>query len=193
MSSQLPHAADYQLVQRCLAGDQEAWAGLFQEHQPRLLARLRRRFGGGRRSADLAEEAAALFWTMLVERDYRRLRCYDPQRGALATFLNTVAGHVAGRLYRTQVARRDQAQPGPNDLVEPNVPLPLGLLYQEFEATLTPRERRYWRESLLAAAPFPADAPPQSAVNCRKLKQRIRAKLNAFLGRNLPPQRGASA
>jgi DNA-directed RNA polymerase specialized sigma24 family protein len=88
------HSADGNLVLRCLAHEQSAWADLFALGQPLLLRRIAGWLGPAQRRGDLAEEVAARVWLKLVEADGKRLSRFNPARGSkLTAFLVGLARH----------------------------------------------------------------------------------------------------
>jgi DNA-directed RNA polymerase specialized sigma24 family protein len=171
---------DYALVQRCLAGDEEAWARLYRRFHPHLL-RVVARMLRCRDDAELVEEIAHQVWFALVVGDGRRLRAYDPGRASLETFLNTLARRAVidhRRLLCRGGARQRRLEPRHG--ARRGQPLPLAAWLAEFAGRLSERERLFFEEHLLGGAPE-ASLGPLTGVNFRKLKQRVRHKLRRFL------------
>src|SRR5205823_6268369 len=71
------------LVERCLAGDQDAREQLVRGYQADLLQGIRRHLALARCSAGEAEDIAEQFWASLVANDFRGLRSFDARRGGL--------------------------------------------------------------------------------------------------------------
>jgi excisionase family DNA binding protein len=71
---------DAQLVRATLSHDQAAWCELMRRHAS-ALREAAREAGDGLSDAD-ADDVVADLWLSLVENDMRRLRAFDPSRGA---------------------------------------------------------------------------------------------------------------
>lgn len=145
-------AADYQLAQRCVAGEVAAWEELYNQSHGSLvrtvMAVLRNRNG----AADLADEIAAQVWFALVANDGKLLTRYDTKYGArLITFLRTIAWDLMCRHFRSERRRearehkasRERPQYHASDLDQLDTSL------EEFLMTLSPSERMFCAEFLL--------------------------------------------
>jgi hypothetical protein len=177
------------LIQECLAGDQEAWRLLHRLYHPQLLLKITELLGpGARKDRDTAEEIAGRVWLALVVRDSYRLRIYDPRRGSFNTYLRALVRQVIQQEYRRHGPRSRGGRHRPREVRLAGaggrdatiLPTPLAALLGEFEATLTPRERQFLREHLLGPSAGDACFRVSSAYR-RKLRQRVTAKLLAFL------------
>jgi DNA-directed RNA polymerase specialized sigma24 family protein len=180
MSTTRTPVSDDVLVQRCLAGDPCAWQALFDGYHRPLLYYVLRLLGGVAGRADLADEIMGRLWYALVEEGCDRLSHFNPARGRLGAFLTMIV--------RQQVQQWFRGHAGPRRLVPlPRVqrsapdaePLSLSTLLEEFEQRLSPFQRRFLRDELLApAGGEPADELSDGA---KKLRQRIADKFRAYL------------
>jgi RNA polymerase sigma-70 factor (ECF subfamily) len=93
-----PHAEitaleEHALLSRALGGDANAWT-LFYARYSRIVSfavsRVLRRYLGAFAEADLADLAAEV-WAALLADDRRKLRCYDPARCRLSSWLALLA------------------------------------------------------------------------------------------------------
>ncbi len=159
---------------RCLAGEAGAWQTLFQRHQDKLLAALRRRLG-----PDLAEEVAAALWCTLLEEDRAALRRFDPQRGTLGAFLFGMARREVRRLLRGALRPVPVLESAEKPVDHRTLPPDWGLVWDEFLPLLTPTERWFLEVHLLGAGD--AAPPRHSTARLRKLKERVLAKLKPLL------------
>jgi hypothetical protein len=174
--------ADADLARRCLAGDVAAWEAFYAQcHEPLQVA-IRILLGRQASDASLVEEIAARVWYAMVANDGELLARYDPARGArLITFMRTLAKDEISRHFRAEFRRRErlltalrerpQQRPDPAQL-----PLALG----EFLGTLTPNERSFCSDYLLAQAPEGA-AARHSMANIWQRSRRLYQKLLRFL------------
>ncbi|MFC2176652.1 RNA polymerase sigma factor, partial [Bacteroidota bacterium] len=174
---------DQQLIERCLAGNVAAWEDLYAQCHGPLLALIK----GMLHSADvnLIDEIAARVWYALVANDGALLRRFDPGRGTrLITFLRAIARDEAKRYFRSEVrrqkreeiaTRRKSAHTGP----EAHVP---DFLVEEFLATLSPTERSYCLQHVLAAPNQDGGIPTSRPAGWQQT-HRLYKKLLAFLGR----------
>lgn len=107
----LPTPNDAELVRRMAAGDREAFATLFERHQ-RTVYRFALQMTG---LADVAEDITQDVFMVLA----RRSREYDPQAGALTTYLYGIARHRVWQRDRRRRVRgeTDLATVGDDDLV----------------------------------------------------------------------------
>jgi DNA-directed RNA polymerase specialized sigma24 family protein len=176
--------ADKLLAGRCLAGEVAAWEELYNQcHRPLQIAI---RVMLGRQSADesLVDEIAARVWYALVANDGELLSRYKPWRGArLITFMRTLAHDEFVRYVRSEVRRRnrelialgERTHNQSHDGAQQANPL------TEFLGTLTPKERVFCNDFLLAA-PTGTVEESYSRANIWQLSHRIRRKLLRFLG-----------
>jgi DNA-directed RNA polymerase specialized sigma24 family protein len=179
----LPTPADHdrQLVDRCLAGEREAWDSLYHQcHRP-LLASIRAMLGPGRDDPNLSEEIAARVWYAVVADGSQLLARFDPARGCrLSTFLAAVARGQAIAIFRSErrrrtreamVSRVEQEWPGQSlEQLENSI--------DEFLKTLTPRERQFCAQILLEQADF--ENSVYTSASAWQLRSRIHKKLQRF-------------
>lgn len=173
--------SDSQLVQRCLAGDAAAWEQLYRQCQRTLLFSIRLLLGPGGADEDLVEEIAAEVWASLLHEDGQRLRGFDPDRN---TRLVTYLCHLARR--HVQQRRRSDSRRQAREMAvsrgESEMPTPFPhetqRLLDEFLNQLTPRERQFCVEYLLAAHPADSEFTP---ANVWQLRHRVHEKLKHFL------------
>ena len=137
-----------------LARDEAAWRELFRRFGPLLAHGVRRaaaRAGGRLYHEEVEEILAEVRWSLL-QNDLRKLRAWDPRRGArLGTWLGFLAMHAAFDHLRAQ-SRRPRTQPL-EDLPEAPAPEPSALdrlLESESQAwlrdrlaTLSAQDRRF--------------------------------------------------
>jgi len=108
MTASLAEPSDEILLQRMIAGDEQAFTLLYRRHQPGI-SRFALHMSG---SADIAEEVTQEVFLALI----RQPRQYAPERGPLASYLYGIA--------RKQVLRRlagSRLQATPRDGEEPTV------------------------------------------------------------------------
>ena len=168
---------EYELVQCCLTGDQEAWHLLFADQQPRLLAKVRQLHGPMNRNDDLAEEVAARVWSAVLADDCHMLRAYDPRRARLSTFLGRRAFFEMLMIFRAHTRRlyhETHYKRGHHEAV--TMPLPLNLVWQELDKRLTDSERSYLNNCLLRCS-----ISSQSADSLRLLHDCVHFKVLAYL------------
>jgi RNA polymerase sigma-70 factor (ECF subfamily) len=87
-----------------LAGDAEAWRRWYDAHFERLLAYARWRCGGLR---DLTEDVVQETWLVAV----RRLRTFDPARGAFFDWLCGIASNAARGAVRARCRQKKRHPP----------------------------------------------------------------------------------
>jgi RNA polymerase sigma-70 factor (ECF subfamily) len=87
-----------------LAGDAEAWRQWYDAHFDRLAAYARWRCGGLR---DLTEDVLQETWLVAV----RRLRAFDPARGAFFDWLCGIASNAARSAVRTRCRQQKLHRP----------------------------------------------------------------------------------
>jgi RNA polymerase sigma-70 factor (ECF subfamily) len=92
-----------------LAGDTAAWRLWYAEYFDRLAAYVRWRCGG---LADLADDVTQEAWLTAV----RRLRAFDPDRGAFFAWLCGIAANACRNAVRTRRRQTRHSRPlGPDD------------------------------------------------------------------------------
>jgi DNA-directed RNA polymerase specialized sigma24 family protein len=175
---------DRLLVERCLAGDDDAWEQVYRQCHPRLLGfidgMLRRRGA----PADLRDDLAARVWHLVLADDGARLARFRADRGCrLSTFLSAIASKEILRHLRSEVRQRHRDGQSVRPAAEPDQASPWSVWAQlrEFMGTLSPRERAYCEDCLLAEPS--SDAAAQfSDTNAWQLRHRVRRKLQNYLG-----------
>jgi len=127
-----PPLSERRAVQRCLAGEVEAFEPLVRAHAQRIIRLSYHFLGDWDDARDLAQEALA--------RAFHCLPQYDPQR-PFGTWLCTIAARLAtDRLRRRTVARNaeDFLRSRPSRAFDPDMALSL----REALSRLTPRQRQ---------------------------------------------------
>lgn len=87
-----------------LAGDERAWRDWYEEHFADLYAYVLWRCAGLR---DHADEVAQETWLTAV----RRIRSFDPARGAFGGWLRGIAAHLLRNHFRREARRAARRQP----------------------------------------------------------------------------------
>jgi len=177
-------AADRALIDRCLAGEVEAWDALYRRCHHGLLAAIRTMFGSRQWDPNLVDEIAARVWFSVLTNDCELLARFDPGRGCrLTTYLATIARSEATTLFRSERRRRlrERMVSRPNedttDADEATAAMELG----EFVQHLTPREMEFFQQFLLAA-PGLERAGTYTDTNRWQLSSRIQGKLRRHFG-----------
>jgi hypothetical protein len=173
--------ADGLLVERCVAGEVAAWEQLYAQcHEP-LLVSIGILLGRQSSDASLIDEIAARVWYDLVANDGELLARYDASRGArLITFLRALAKDEIVRHFREEVRRRNRELSALRERPrqqEKTLGQQLNSL-AEFLCTLTPQEKTFCSEYLLAE---PAAEGPYSSASIWQLSHRVYHKLLGFL------------
>jgi hypothetical protein len=147
-------APDSHLVQCLLAGDQDACQDLYGQHHARLLHYAERLLWPTPGWTEDPEDVAARLWFDLVVGQRRALRGSNPDGGWTSAFLAAVARQQLRRLSRAALRLGRAAAPQPRgDIATPPTDVSFErVLLEEFVATLTPAEHRFYRERLLARA-----------------------------------------
>ncbi len=179
------------LIDAALSGDTAAWEAIYDQCHPPLLDAARAELGGRNADPNQIDELAARVWYALVRNRGELLARFDPSRGCrLTTFLGSLARDHALRMYRSERRRRRREMIG-LDIGQQSVhcaasaSVPASFETAEFESTLTPKEKEFYREIVAENAP-PSDAtdvqpPARSDANQWQLRHRVRRKLEAFL------------
>lgn len=107
-ATRLSPIEEHELVQRLLADDARAWerfSACYSRVVQRCIARVLNRFGRLTSDED-CREVYSILLLQLLKNDKRKLRSYDPERGArLSTWLGMLATHAAYDFLRSR--RRD--------------------------------------------------------------------------------------
>jgi DNA-directed RNA polymerase specialized sigma24 family protein len=170
---------DSPLVAACLNANQRAWDQLYKQYNPWLLL-LAGRLLGGRARQDLVEDIAANVWFALVEAE--GLRGFDPQRGSLAGYLSALVRRQVQRHRRLERSCQPHVLLGTGERLADPASLSGAsiLLWDDFEARLSPAEQRFLQAELFPVADDQSTKPLSDSY-VRKLRQRVRAKLLSFL------------
>jgi hypothetical protein len=174
--------SDQMLVDRCRAGEGQAWAEIHTKCHGHLVKQIRFTLGERARDANLVEEIAARVWYTLFADDGHLLGRFQPVKGSgLEKYLAAIARfevmrHQRGEFRRrrrereTQVLR--QATRNEREFID------MELDVAEFLPNLTRREREFFDSVLLGGD---GDEMNVSAPNAWQLRHRIRKKLLSFL------------
>jgi DNA-directed RNA polymerase specialized sigma24 family protein len=165
------------LLAKCQTGDQDAWRQFKEAIWPWLIGLLVRRVNGNQ---ELAEEIAQRTLIALQERDCQRLKRYDANRGALATFLFAVARRELNNELRNRTTRREVPLQ-----VCPPAKLAVSPCYFEYEmkelAESLPPQLSFHLTYRCLSNPGNKCVPYISGPNSRQLDHRIREKMGVRL------------
>jgi hypothetical protein len=179
-SEKYPTEADP--VQGCREHQEDAWQILYYHYCGPLALAIVRLLGFGKQNWGLAEELAHDVLSSLVENDYYRLRVFDSRRCCLRVYLGRLA--LQRVQLRHRLSRRHREVPlGAHEPSDTGLTIEfLEACLRALEPTLTPQERRFFRQELLGQ-PLPEGPYVFSPANAEKLHQRVRRKLLAVLAR----------
>jgi hypothetical protein len=174
--------ADADLARRCLAGEVAAWEAFYAQCHDPLMVSIRIMLGRQASDASLVEEIAARVWYAMVANDGELLARYDPGRGArLITFMRTLAKDEISRHLRAEFRRRERLLVALRERPQQRAELAhTASSLAEFLGTLTPNERSFCSDYLLARAPEGV-AAKHSMANVWQLSRRVYQKLLRFL------------
>jgi DNA-directed RNA polymerase specialized sigma24 family protein len=173
---------DRDLVRRCLKGDVAAWQEMFDRCQPHLLASIGSLLKPYGLNTNLAEEIASRVWFSLVGANGSLLDRFDAHRGCqLTTFISALARHELLMYWRTEKRqrKREQAAMIRRPSVHPNDADCFQIVWDEFVATLTQRERSFLEDVLLVPSATP-ETENLSQTNFWQLRSRVTAKLKLY-------------
>ncbi len=177
-------AADRQLVDRCLAGDVTAWSLLYQQMHDSLLTTIRSFLGRAGHDRNLVEEIAARVWYAVVKDDFALLARFDVRRSCrLSTFLSVLAKSETRMLFRSERRRKSREQMVSRPELDDDSSMAAALASdEEFLATLSPAERTFYLDVLVAPSER-RDLAEQSysSENMWQLNYRVRKKLERFI------------
>src|SRR5262245_56580755 len=176
------HPCDALLVSRCVARDEPAWRELRALHEGPLERWIRRAFHAYSRHGISCDDLAENVWEALCDKDFRRLRAFDPRRASFQFFLQLQARHELDLVYRRPSFRCPPAELGASsvDVEDRRAPGPsLELLLDDFGSVLTQRELSV----LDALRSGDADGllGTLSGANLHKVMQRIARKGRLFV------------
>lgn len=173
---------DRDLVDQCLAHQPGAWSQMYARFQAPLVASVRAFLGPAGRDPYLVDEISARVWYALVRDDFWLLSRFDVRRGCrFSTFLSLIAKAQARLLLRSERRRRSRERAVAKfEIEEPNSGGLYSLSGEEFIATLSPAERTFLVDVLVASTE--TDMPDRySRQNLWQLRHRVREKLIKFL------------
>jgi hypothetical protein len=177
--------ADAALARRCVSGEVAAWEALYAQCHERLCLSVKILLGSRDSDGNLIDEIAARVWYALVANDGDLLSRFDPAHGArLVTFMRALAKDEIGRHFRAELRRREReliaarkkGVNGDEDLAESVSSM------REFLATLTPHERSFCDEFLMAA-PDEAEREGRTPASIWQLTHRVYRKFLRFFER----------
>ncbi len=177
-------AADRQLIERCLGGDVTAWSQLYGQTHDSLLATIRSFLGRAGQDRNLVEEIAARVWYAVVKDDFTLLARFDVRRACrLSTFLSVLAKSETRMLFRSERRRKSREQLVSRPELNGDAVTPAALLSdEEFLATLSPAERTFYLDVLVAPSSRRELAQQgYSSENIWQLNYRVRKKLERFI------------
>lgn len=171
---------EQRLIARCMLGEEEAWATVFQLYHPRLIHYIEYLTRVGDR--EQAEEVAAAVWCSLCGGMASVLKRYDPKAGGLLRCLKYLARGVLLRRRRTERRERiRECKAARSEAMRGDVGY--GIMVQEFLATLTRREREFCLSILLSVAEVDRSRAI-SGSNEYTLRSRIMKKLRIYMVQN---------
>lgn len=176
-------AGDQALVDRCRAGDDDAWAEIHAKCHAHLVKQIRYTLGDRARDENLVEEIAARVWFGLVADDGYLLERFQPEKGnGLGKYLAAIARFEVLRHQRGEYRRRRREQQTQatrhSTAMDHRRDADMALDVQDFVPQLTRREREFFHHVLLGND---GETLGISAPNAWQLRHRIRRKLMAFL------------
>jgi hypothetical protein len=173
---------DRLLVDRCLSGEAAAWSQMYGRFHGSLLASIRAFLGRAGHDIHLVDEISARVWYSLVRNGFELLAKFDPGRGCrLSTFLSVLGKSEARLLLRSERRRKTRECVASKPEVELADAASNGALADdEFLATLSPRERAFYLD-ILVASHSEALESEYSQQNQWQLRHRVRRKLEQFL------------
>jgi DNA-directed RNA polymerase specialized sigma24 family protein len=175
---EMEQPSDRELIDRCLMEDNHAWQVLHDRHDEMLHSIIWYHLGEERYDRHLVEDIAQMVWLSLLCKDYDSLRRYEPKRSCFHTYLRDVAKQTIKLHYRLKSRRLQAVSLDDHDPADRRAEN--GLVraqFAEYEASLTPQEKRFVHEKRLKDAPETTQAP-LSAGNERWLKHRAMRKWN---------------
>jgi DNA-directed RNA polymerase specialized sigma24 family protein len=171
------------MVNACLADEPSAWEQLFKICHPPLLTLIKALLGSQAADRNLIEEIAGRVWYSVVVDPRRRLDPFDPQRGcSLVTYLAALARNEIRQHFRAERQRRlreKSASRAESALPSLNLWQTEALL-DEFDKTLTPREKEFLEAYLLDSSGN-GTCEKFSPTNAWQLRHRVQRKLYCFL------------
>ena len=175
-----------ELVEMCRAGDPAAWKELYGRLHGGLVEGIRHMLAPNGSDAGFAEEIAAHVWYVLWRDRVKILGRFDRERsGSFAAFLLGVARLEAKQQMRSQRRRKGRELGRGTHMIDRRdvSGWEVGMLLNEFAATLSAREQEFLEDYLLSVPGSDGDdgCRQLSGVNIRQMRHRLRQKLIAFL------------
>jgi hypothetical protein len=174
---------DRELVDRCMAGEPNAWSLMYERFHASLMSSIRAFLGRAGHDFHTIEEIAARVWYALIRNDFELLSKFDAARNCrLSTFLSMLAKTEARLLIRSERRRKTREQAASKTEHDGHKPRQTGevLSEQEFLSTLTPAERTFYADVLIGTDDAEAHAQ-YTQHNLWQLRHRVRKKLERFL------------
>lgn len=176
------HNGDEQLVARCRAGDEAAWAEVHAKCHAHVVRQIRYTLGELGRDDNLVEELAARVWYGLICDDGYLLQRFQPNRArGLEKYLAAIARFEVLRHQRSEFRRRRREHYRQSMLSEnrdDEALRDMTIDVNSFLPSLTPREQEFFHHVLMGNNGHHMRI---SAPNSWQLKHRIRKKLLEFL------------
>jgi hypothetical protein len=177
MSNDAQRKNDWDLLERCRKRNNDAWKELVDCHRQSLRLSIKSHMADEARDIQAVEDIEQQVWMALIEKDYKRLGLYDPERGCFDTFLKALALQVV-QMRRRQNFRRKERECRLGDYEPRNPACNDGLVQAElaeFLQDLTRQESRCLRETLLRTV-GEVSQPSISPGNVRYLIHRLQQK-----------------
>ena len=177
--------ADRLLVDRCLMGEVAAWEEIYRQCHDTLCVSIKSLLGPGFHDPNLVDDIAARVWYALVKDDGELLGRFDPCRDLrLGVFFRGLARVEIMQYFRAERRRLSrEAEVGQKPRCNATLnEWQVGVILDEFNATLTPGEQRFMDEYLLSLPQEGEDAEGAELTdaNIWQRRHRIRSKLSAF-------------
>jgi DNA-directed RNA polymerase specialized sigma24 family protein len=176
--------ADRALVDQCIRGDVRAWSQLYQQTHDSLLTTIGSFLGRAGQDRNLVEEIAARVWYAVVKDNFTLLAKFDVRRGCrISTFLSVLAKSETRMLFRSEKRRKSREQLVSRPEVDGHHGNSSALASdEEFLGTLSPAERAFYSDVLLATSDNGEVAKQgYSSTNIWQLNFRVRKKLERFI------------
>lgn len=177
-------AAEKELVDRCVQGDQQAWRDFYRNYGGilRYLIVRRPRIYGLLAPPDLVDDLTQDVFYSLFVHDCHQLRKFDPTRAGLLKFLGLRVRDPLREHLRSKGRQRRAAEARlPLDLVDPRAGAEReGLLLEELQSRLTADERAFLEAELLGQATD--DTPRYSAATRWRRPRAVLAKWKVVAG-----------
>jgi DNA-directed RNA polymerase specialized sigma24 family protein len=170
--------SDWDLIEACKKRDGHAWKELVGRHERSVRLSIQEKLGENANDIQLVEDLAQEVLVALIEKGYKRLGLYDPERGCFDTYLKAMGSQIIQRWRCRESARTEHVFPlNEQEPIDPGGDAGLAQAeLAEFRRSLTPQESRCLEENLMGAPKQRPDEPPLSDANVRQLKHRLEQK-----------------